>query len=355
MRVLVIGDQHFKSDNLMDVQVFLTKLEAHLDSKHYDLIISAGDLLDSHEKVFTQPLNRAIAYCRLLSRHAPTYVLVGNHDYISNNQRLTDEHWLNVMKDWKSPYPLTVVDRLIKIDTDEGFFLACPYVPDGQLIGVLDELENWQQARAIFAHQTLDGVKMGMILVQGVEQWQPEYPLLICGHIHQAQQPQPNLIYVGSALSVAYGDTEDKTISAFTWRSDNLAPRQRKIDLDLPRRLTQYMSLSDVKRADTQALRPAEGDHLRLTLSGTKEEFSVFRRSKKFAELEQAGIKIHLRQNKAIEPIPAPVRQALVASGVDLSDDKPAQFRHILSSLIQATGDERAQQLLQTLLTKIDN
>ena len=38
-------------------------------------------------------------------------LLVGNHDYINNQQFLTNNHWMNAMKDWNN---VTIIDKVIK-------------------------------------------------------------------------------------------------------------------------------------------------------------------------------------------------------------------------------------------------
>ena len=50
---------------------------------------------------------RLVNNMRLL---APTYILVGNHDFQNNSQFLTDNHWMTGMKEWKNT---VVVDKVV--------------------------------------------------------------------------------------------------------------------------------------------------------------------------------------------------------------------------------------------------
>ena len=48
MNVLFIGDQHFKTDNIPEVELFIQKITQLAEEKKPDLILVAGDLLDTH-------------------------------------------------------------------------------------------------------------------------------------------------------------------------------------------------------------------------------------------------------------------------------------------------------------------
>ena len=90
---IVIGDQHFKVDNIEEVDIFIQKItEAVLENKP-DFVVLLGDLLDTHERIHSIPLNRAYTLIDNIRNITKTYVLVGNHDYISNQQFQTTNHW----------------------------------------------------------------------------------------------------------------------------------------------------------------------------------------------------------------------------------------------------------------------
>ena len=64
-------------------------------------------MFDGAEK-FNQPLNSwNVSNVKNMSKIAPTIVIVGNHDLINNQQFLTENHWMNAMKQWDN---VTVCD-----------------------------------------------------------------------------------------------------------------------------------------------------------------------------------------------------------------------------------------------------
>src|SRR5258705_6231821 len=95
--ILSIGDIHIQIKNLEDASKYLKKLKAHLKVSNYDMIVCMGDTLNDHKDIDSTCLNKADEYFILLSKHSktvPAQILVGNHDYISNSQFLTQHHWL---------------------------------------------------------------------------------------------------------------------------------------------------------------------------------------------------------------------------------------------------------------------
>ena len=63
-----------------------------------DLIIIAGDLLHTHERLHTLALNKAYEMVYVMRLIARTYVLVGNHDYIQNQQFLTSNYCMTSLQ-----------------------------------------------------------------------------------------------------------------------------------------------------------------------------------------------------------------------------------------------------------------
>lgn len=216
MKGLVIGDQHFKVDNIDQVDIFIQKLKEYLDENTFDFIVSGGDLLDTHERLHTLALNKADEYLKLLSSHSKTFVLVGNHDMINPSQFLTTNHWLNVYKGWTDD--LIIVDKITHFSKNEKNIVFCPYVPDGRFIEALETLESidFRKADIIFGHQTMDGVKMGAITAENVEKWDDSYTNLVAFHVHDMQIIQDNLFYTGSCMQHSFGESGSKYIYEIT-------------------------------------------------------------------------------------------------------------------------------------------
>jgi len=99
---LFIGDPHFQINNISELDLFIEKIYNVVIEKNPSVIVIAGDLLHTHERLHTNVLNKAHDFVNKLRAHKKTYILVGNHDYTSNNQFLTQNHWMNAMKEWKN-------------------------------------------------------------------------------------------------------------------------------------------------------------------------------------------------------------------------------------------------------------
>lgn len=282
MKFLAIGDIHIKLDNLLEIQ-YLTEQLVHIIQQHSpDYLILLGDILHTHERIHTNCLNQASELFRTFSSLLPTYVLVGNHDYISNSQFLTSEHWMNPFKEWSR---LFIVDRVTRV----GDAVLCPYVPDGRLVEALDTLDGWKSASLIFAHQTLDGVKMGPSLVNGVEVWKSEYPMLCSGHIHDRQRPQENLYYTGTPIPHSFGESNDKSIALFD------EGKLVEIPVDICSKKIVYLTVSEAYHFQYKA-RPHH--YLRLTIKGLPEETKAFKKSDAYKKLVSIGVKIMFDEPK---------------------------------------------------------
>lgn len=285
MLFLAVGDIHIKLDNLLEIEHLTSHLLTILSEKKPDYLILLGDILHTHERIHTNCLNAAASLFRKCSEILPTYVLVGNHDYISNSQFLTSEHWMNPFKEWPR---LTIVDRVVRI----GNTLLCPYVPDGRLVEALNTVADWRSSSLIFAHQTLDGVKMGPSVVNGVEQWLPEYPFLCSGHIHDRQNPAENLYYTGTPMPHAFGESNDKSVCLFRIEEEL---KREEIPLDVCSKRILYLT---VKEAYGFRHEPRPHHYLRLTVRGELEECKAFRKSEVYRKLLSQNVKIMFDEPK---------------------------------------------------------
>lgn len=85
VKVITIGDPHFKTNNVDEITNFCEKLLEYVKSNIPDIIIVLGDILDEHERIHTTSLNMATDFLYKLSKISLTYVIVGNHDYCLGN------------------------------------------------------------------------------------------------------------------------------------------------------------------------------------------------------------------------------------------------------------------------------
>ena len=278
---LTIGDPHFRIDNIQEVELFVDRVEELAISRKCDYIVCLGDLLHTHERIHTIPLNKAYDFIRRMSIIAPTIVLVGNHDYIQNQQFLTENHWMNAMKVWKN---VQIVDKIVRID---GGIYFCPYVPNGRFIEAMNTYEGWMDdGVCIFAHQEFYGCKMGAIVSVEGDKWDLEAPFVVSGHIHSKQTPQANIYYTGSALQHAFGESEKNTVSIVT--IDGLSRNIEDIDLLLPRKKIVYLNMNQIDSFTV----PNTSDDIKLTISGSHDDFKAFKKTEKFKSLSKDGVKI---------------------------------------------------------------
>lgn len=275
-RILAIGDVHIKISNLEDIEVFIQRLDSTIQAEMPDKIIILGDVLNTFERIHTTCLSYAQRLFTLCSSYSPTYVLVGNHDYISNSQFLTSAHWMTPFYAWPN---LTIVDKVVEFIHHEQQFVCCPYVSDGRFVEALETHPTWRTARMIFGHQLLNGAKMGAIVAEHVEEWKEEYPFLCCGHIHEKQLVQPNLYYTGTPMQDSFAERRNKSIVLFTVGEEIT---RKEIELKVNIKRIEYLT---IQQAYQYQLEVDSNESVRLTIKGTKEECSVFKKSIAFKTL----------------------------------------------------------------------
>jgi len=293
MKVLAVGDPHFKTDNVQEVTLFVDRLEALVKTRQPDLIVILGDLLHTHERLHSVPLNMAVDFVERMSHLVETFILVGNHDMCNNSQFLTTEHWMNCLKNMPN---VQVIDQVTYRNLEGIELLFCPYVPPGRFQEALDTLKepDWRKVDCIFAHQEFYGCKMGAIISVDGDKWPEHYPQIVSGHIHSKQSLPPNIYYCGSSMQHAFGESEENIIPILSWEQTGQPYVLEEVDLDLPRRRILYTDVADI---DGLKL-PETEDKLKITVSGVYDEFKAFKKTKKYREIVKTGTKIVFKAKK---------------------------------------------------------
>jgi DNA repair exonuclease SbcCD nuclease subunit len=313
LNILCIGDVHIQTSNTVDIRFFIKKLLEYIEihSENIDLVILMGDILHTHERLHTIPFNIANELFEQLSKLKPLYVLVGNHDYINNSQFLSDNHWMNCFKNKEN---IHIIDKVTRCIHNNINIIMAPYVPDGCFVEALNTILNfdWKKSDCIFGHQLLDGVKMGAILTENVEKWEENYPFLISGHIHDKQRIQNNLYYTGSSMQHAFGESCDKTISLV---KIDTSIHIEEIDLKLPKKQILYYDIEDLDINDNlnkdessenkKLINMIENSkqnniHYKITISGSFEQYKVFKTKPFFLKLQQNDTKVVFK-NKLVD------------------------------------------------------
>jgi len=293
---LVCGDPHFKINNIPDVNLFMEKFINVLKEKKPDFCIVLGDLLHTHERLHTIPLNKAYEFINKIKKLSPVYILVGNHDMINNQQFLNSNHWMNGMKHWKN---VTIVDKVINLKHKEKEFLFVPYVPNGKFIEALNTYETWKNCDAIFAHQEFQGCSMNAITSIDGDKWDEKYPNVISGHIHAKQHPQKNIYYTGSAMQHAFGEST-KNIIAFISFSSQIGYDLQEIDLKLPRKKIIHTTVEELEEEKENEMENkfSSGDKIKISITGNYDKFKTFKKTKKYKELLEKGAKVIFKPKK---------------------------------------------------------
>jgi DNA repair exonuclease SbcCD nuclease subunit len=262
--VLFVGDPHFKRDNVAQSEAYVNEIIRVFEQCPPGTVcLLAGDVLDAHGIIYINPLRRAMELIRSLVTIGPTVVLVGNHDYMSNQEFLSDNHWMIALEPWAALQPdLVVASRPVA----RGDLVFTPYVPTGRLADALDSTHrarsdepfDWKSdAACVFAHQEVRGVfthggSAGS--VQG-DPWSASFPPLVSGHIHTSQRVGSNVIYPGSVISHSFGHGGDSAIHLVRV-GDSRPADIRDVDvvvtpvpISVPRRRTEVVSASIIMQA----------------------------------------------------------------------------------------------------------
>lgn len=289
MRVLFVTDVHIKHKNSVDVELLIEKLKTIED---FDFAVLAGDVLDTHERVDVQLMNKAYELVHVLRKKSKVYVIVGNHDMINNQQFLTANHWMNGMKEWAN---VIVVDK----PHVDGEFIFVPYVPPGRFTEALGDMD-WKNKKCIFAHQEFRGCKLGIINSTDGDEWEPEWPLVISGHIHERHNPYVNVWYPGNLEPRIFDFTKPEVTEEY-------------IPLGLKQKKTVHVNATDDDVYDDV--------DVNLIVNGTVEEITAFK--EKHKKLES---KVSFRLTSA------PDRHNTIG--------EPVSFSNILFKMVTESEDE---------------
>lgn len=296
--VLVIGDPHFKISNICETDSMVESIIRIATERHPDMIVVLGDILDRHETIHVSPLTRSIKFLSRLMIIAPTYVLIGNHDLKNNKQFLSDEHPFTALKLLPS---ITIVDTTKLIRVKGHIFVLVPYTPPGRFKEALNTVQSgipnipnlqststnsWQGATCIFAHQEFRGAQMGAMTSTEGDVWPTSLPYVVSGHIHDYQELQSNILYVGTPIQHTYGDRHDKTISLFTYHSPNSRDHER-IDLGLPRKQIVHLTCEEISSYTAPA-----NSNTKIVVRGTTGELKAIMKHPNIEALKHTNNKI---------------------------------------------------------------
>lgn len=341
MKVIAIGDPHFRVDNIPEVNLFIDKIEELCKKENPDFIVILGDVLHTHERIHTVPLNKAYEFIERLKKICQIFVLVGNHDMTSNQNFLNENHWMNGMKQWDN---IKIVDKLEFFKIDDFLFTFLPYVPPGRFIEALNSNNDidWKNSDCIFAHQEFFGSKMGCIISMDGDKWDKNFPSVISGHIHN-NQTIDNIYYPGSSMQNAFGESDKNIIPIITFYK-NKKYDLSEIDLCLPRKKIIYTDIENIDKIDKKINNSKlSEDKIKISLSGVYDDFKAFKKTTKYKDLVKNGVKVVFKTKKEFE-------NKINKDFKDIQNSNENNFSDILYKLILKEKNNHLYQLYEEIV-----
>ena len=87
VNILLIGDPHFKVENIQEINMFLEKIIDIATEKKPDLIIILGDLLHTHERLHTIALNKAHEFVNSMRKIFLTLLILAFYTMNSQDKK----------------------------------------------------------------------------------------------------------------------------------------------------------------------------------------------------------------------------------------------------------------------------
>ena len=254
MLLMLIGDPHFKRDNLDIMSKVCSEILELIDQRKPNLVISLGDSLDTHERLYLPALTDATKFYTEIAKRCELVVLIGNHDRQNNSDFLSEMHPFVGLKQHPN---ITIVDTTIW--DKEKNFIYVPYVANGRFNEALSkvdyfpfkdgivDLEITQKPRLIFAHQEFEGCLMGVLSSTSGDTWSQHLPQIFSGHIHE-YQCVGKVCFVGTPVQQNYGEGTDKALM-MVYLEDTEKPKfqcERIRLTSAPVRTTVHMTIADL-------------------------------------------------------------------------------------------------------------
>lgn len=345
MRILVIGDPHFKKDNLHIMKYVTQEILTIIDEYKPDMTISLGDTLDKHDSMYLRANSDAEYFYLAIGEKCKLVVLIGNHDRENNSDYMTGIHPFVALGRNNG---IKVVGRTESDRQGKYKFIYVPYVHAGRFQEALEGQEV-TDSDIIFCHQEFAGCLMNGKRSTDGDRWnlKGEKPTIISGHIHE-YQTMGKIIYPGTFMQHNYGETEDKALMLLELDHDVIKynrirltspPLRRSICLESSQ-LRNYRSMlpaNNVKKwqPDNSGIQQVLTRAI-IRLDST--EVKSIRNNEYYLELEQLVNKVELdvttiKTNQAVEL---------------MTDNKEVTIETLVNSMLQ--DDTEALSIFQKLL-----
>lgn len=263
LKVLCIGDLHFQDVQIPFYELFITRLHKIVKKGKYDYVILLGDVKNKFKHDTRQVQTLVNKLVETITLYSKLYILVGNHDFDSNQEFLTENHTLTAYKKWPN---VQVVDTVIRETWGDHIIILTPFVPKGRFHEALDT-HRWKDADVVFAHQEILGCKMGVTESIDGDGWSEDYPLLISGHIHEKQKIGSNVIYPGTPYDTGWSSGNRHYMMELELSVDSIKPVY--IEVEMPKKVLYNMTYENAIKWEI----PEDENSYKLKISCSQKEF----------------------------------------------------------------------------------
>lgn len=295
MNVLFVGDLHFRVNNIIESKILIQSLQTIIKENHPDFVVLGGDLLHTHERLHTVPLNLCYDLISWIAEQCQVYVIVGNHDFISNQQWLTNHHWMNGMKKWNNVF---ICDRPKLIKIERFKFLFVPYVPNGKFLKTIQTLvplygkDYIRDVSCIFAHQEFKHCDLGHNIVSDTgDDITKETTIrqIVSGHIHKNQTIH-NIYYPGSCMQHTFQESERNVVAMLLFRN-NEPMKIEEIEIRLPKKITKTITMDTFLNLNPAHIKIHSSDSYRLIIQCEESKSRHIKKTKHYKSFLKHNIK----------------------------------------------------------------
>lgn len=248
MRILLIGDPHFRKNNLHIMRHVTQEILEIIDKRQVDLVIDLGDTLDRYCD-FPAQID-AIKFFKQIAERCELVVLIGNHDRQNNSDFLSDVHPFTGLEKYPN---ITIVDTTVW-DKQKNFIYV-PYVTPGRFNEALSKVGYYpfvngvvnleQKVKFIFSHQDYMNRSNGKITFTDGDVWSQLLPQIFSGHIHKYQL-LPKICYVGTFMQENYGEDTDKALMLIQLEDNDQYTAERIRLNSIPLRIEVHLNASEL-------------------------------------------------------------------------------------------------------------
>lgn len=276
VKILLFGDLHLRKGYLKQGVQLAKAMRLVVESTRPDYVILLGDVLHTHETVYVKALKILEEILEFLTNSVrETFIIVGNHDFVSASENQSSEHPLNPFSRWPR---VKIIDRMQIVDLDlppyprtQIRMVMTPYLPYSvNFSATLEKLlgnknrsppVTLEDIDVVFAHQPFLQVdpKAGS--------YPEDYPVIYSGHIHDRMTIQDNIHYVGSSAQVAIDEHPDKFCLLLSFDPEKKI-KEDWIRLDVRSRVKLSVPIENLEEKRKELLSLSTRHDLVVTITG---------------------------------------------------------------------------------------